>query len=59
LAGVAIPEEGLQLRRVGITKPIIALGGTYHEDLRLYAEYDIAAVVFQAERIRQLECPAR
>src|SRR5688572_19896983 len=39
--GVAFPEEGIHLREVGITKPILVAGGTLPEQLLLFAEYDL------------------
>ena len=39
--GVAILEEGIQLRRLGIRKPILVAGGTLPEQVSLFAEYDL------------------
>jgi alanine racemase len=39
--GVALPEEAIHLRELGITKPILVAGGTLPEQVRLYAEYDL------------------
>src|SRR5215207_899310 len=39
--GVAILEEGIQLRELGITKPILVAGGTLPEQLPAFIEDDL------------------
>ena len=39
--GVAVLEEGLHLRDLGIKKPILVAGGTLPEQVILFAEYDL------------------
>jgi alanine racemase len=39
--GVAIAEEGIQLRKMGIATPILVMGGTLLEQLPDYFEYDL------------------
>jgi alanine racemase len=39
--GVAIVEEGVHLREMGITKPILVAGGTLPEQVPYFAEYDL------------------
>jgi alanine racemase len=39
--GVALPEEGIHLRELGITKPILVAGGTLPEQVHFFAEYDL------------------
>ncbi len=39
--GVALAEEGAQLRRLGIKIPILVTGGTLIEQLPLYLEHDL------------------
>lgn len=39
--GVAILEEGIHLRKLGITKPILVAGGTLPEQIPFFAEYDL------------------
>lgn len=39
--GVAILEEGVHLRKLGITKPILVAGGTLLEQVPYFAEYDL------------------
>jgi len=39
--GVAILEEGIHLRKLGITKPILVAGGTLPNQVQYFAEYDL------------------
>jgi alanine racemase len=39
--GVAILEEGIHLRKMGITKPILVAGGTLPEQVPYFADYDL------------------
>ena len=39
--GVALVEEAIQLRQLGIKKPILVAGGTLIEQLPLFFEYDL------------------
>jgi len=39
--GVAILEEGIRLRDLGITKPILVAGGTLPEQIPFFAEYNL------------------
>ena len=39
--GVALLEEGIHLRELGITKPILVAGGTLPEQVPLFHEYDL------------------
>jgi len=39
--GVAIVEEGIHLRKMGIATPILVMGGTLSEQLPDYFEYDL------------------
>jgi alanine racemase len=39
--GVAILEEGIHLRELGITKPILVAGGTLPEQVPYFTEYDL------------------
>lgn len=47
--GVAMPEEGVELRKAGITKPVLVLGYTAPEMAELAIRYDITMAVFQSE----------
>src|SRR5688572_19730169 len=39
--GVALLEEGVHLRQLGITKPILVAGGTLPAQVHLFAEYEL------------------
>src|SRR6185436_8487967 len=39
--GVALVEEGIHLRELGIRKPILVAGATLPEQVPLFAEYDL------------------
>ena len=47
--GVSMPEEGVELRKAGLSKPIIILGYTAPEVAELAIRYDITMAVFQSE----------
>lgn len=52
--GVAILEEGIELRKAGITKPILILGFTSQPQYEAMLEYDIATAVFQKEMAEKM-----
>jgi alanine racemase len=47
--GVALPEEGLELRKNGITKPILCLGGFWSGQETLLLENKLTPVIYQIE----------
>lgn len=51
--GVAIIEEAIELRRAGITKPILILGATVPEQVPAAVEYGLTQTVF---RLPMAEC---
>ena len=56
--GVALPEEGVELRQAGITKLILCLGGFWNEQESLVLNYHLTPVVFQIEKARLLNAAA-
>ncbi|MFA9465863.1 MAG: alanine racemase [Velocimicrobium sp.] len=52
--GVAILEEGLELRRAGIQKPILILGYTPVEQQKDMIAYDIMSTVYQYETAEKI-----
>jgi alanine racemase len=58
LFGVAIVEEGVALRRAGITRPILVLGGTYPGQEGELFEYDLVPILFDPEAARRLDARA-
>ena len=49
--GVAIIEEAIQLRKNGIIKPILVLGGIYQEQLPLFFQHDIEIMASSIEKL--------
>jgi alanine racemase len=53
--GVAIPEEGVQLRRAGINTPILCLGGFWQkEQARECVNYQITPVLYRQDMLATL-----
>lgn len=50
--GVALAEEGLELREAGITKPILCLGSFWKRQEKLLLENDLTPVIYQIENAR-------
>ena len=48
--GVALPEEGFELREGGISKPILCLGGFWEGQEDLLLQNDLTPVIYQIER---------
>ena len=55
MLAVAIPEEGVELRRAGIDTPILVLGGIDADAADVTVCCDLTQVVFDEERIIALE----
>ncbi len=47
--GVAIPEEGVEIRHAGVKSPILCLGSFWPGQEKLLFEYDLTPVVFDIE----------
>lgn len=54
LFGVAMVEEGEQLREAGVTRPILVFGSCYAGQEELLARLDLTPVVFSLETARRL-----
>ena len=54
MLGVAITEEGLELRNGGIKKPILILTGIRREEIDAVIEYDLIPMIFDDEVVRAL-----
>jgi alanine racemase len=52
--GVALVEEGIALRRQGITHPILVFGGTWTRQIPLFLEHDLAITVPSLARLRDV-----
>ncbi len=58
--GVALIEEGIELRRAGITRPIFALSGFWRGQAAEVIEHDLTPAVFRMDSAEELnECARR
>src|SRR5438876_5387479 len=57
--GVALPEEGVELRGAGITKPILCLGGFWDGQEALCLQERLTPVVYRPDMIESLDRAAR
>lgn len=57
--GVAIIEEAVELRKAGITQPMLILGFTPQEQYDMVVEYDVAQTIFQYEMAEALSFEAK
>lgn len=57
--GVALVEEGIHLRDLGIRKPILVAGGTLAEQVPLFAQYDLTLTGSSCELLDVAEEVAR
>jgi alanine racemase len=57
--GVALPEEGMELRRAGLTKPILCLGGFWDGQAALCLRESLTPVVYRPDMIETLDRAAR
>jgi alanine racemase len=57
--GVALPEEGIELRQAGITKPILSLGGFWGEQASAFLDQQLVPVVYRLDMIEALDRAAR
>ena len=57
--GVAFLEEGIALRRAGITAPILVLGGLIGNQARHFIEHDLEITAASPLKVRQLDQAAR
>jgi len=59
MLAVAIPEEGVELRKAGIDAPILVLGGAEEEASEEIVRHDLTQTVFEEGRIRALAAAGR
>jgi len=57
--GVALPEEGIELRAAGITRPILCLGGFWEGQQNACLQQDLTPVVYRLDMIESLDRAAR
>ena len=56
--GVAVLEEGILLRKLGITAPIIVLGGIWGDQILSYLQNDLTLTASSVERLEQIDAVA-
>lgn len=56
--GVAFVEEGITLRRAGITLPILVLGGIFGPQVAQFIQHDLEITVSSLAKLRQVEAAA-
>ena len=56
--GVAVLEEGILLRELGITAPIIVLGGIWGDQVLRYLQHDLTLTASSVERLQQIDAVA-
>jgi alanine racemase len=57
--GVAVLEEGILLRKLGITAPILVLGGIWGDQISQYLRHDLTLTASSVERLEQIDAIAR
>lgn len=53
--GVALPEEGAELRKAGITKPILCMGGSWEAQENLCLQQELTPVVYRLDVAKALD----
>jgi alanine racemase len=53
--GVAVLEEGIFLRKLGINTPILVLGGIWGDQVPHYLEHNLTLTASSVERLEQIE----
>ncbi len=56
--GVAVLEEGILLRELGVTAPIIVLSGIWREQIHRYLQYNLTLTGSSVERLQQIDAVA-
>jgi alanine racemase len=57
--GVALVEEGVELRRAGITRPIFCLGGFWRGQAEVVVGHHLTAAIFRLDQAEELDAKAR
>jgi len=56
--GVAVLEEGIFLRELGITAPIVVLGGIWGNQIPTYLQHNLSLTASSVERLEQIDAVA-
>lgn len=59
MIGVAILEEGIQTRQMGIKKPILVAGGAFPDQITEYIEHDLRITISSFEVLRVADATAK
>lgn len=57
--GVAVLEEGIALRKAGITMPILVMGGVLVDQVPLYFRYDLMLTAPSVDKLETIDACAR
>lgn len=57
--GVAVLEEGILLRKLGITAPILVLGGIWGDQIIQYLQHNLTLTASSVERLEQINAVAQ
>src|ERR1700704_1687521 len=57
--GVALPEEGIELRNTGVTKPVLCLAGFWSGQASAVIENNLVPVVYRLDMIEAFDRAAR
>lgn len=57
--GVAVLEEGILLRELGVSVPILVLGGIWGDQLPGYLQHDLSLTASSVERLEQIDTVSR
>ena len=57
--GVAVLDEGIHLREIGITKPVLVAGGTLPEHVPYYLQHDLTLTISAPEVLQAAESAAQ
>ncbi|MEK7831561.1 MAG: alanine racemase [Acidobacteriota bacterium] len=57
--GVALVEEGVELRQAGITQPVFCLGGFWRTQGELVLEHDLTPALFRMDLAEELNAQAK
>lgn len=59
MIGVALIEEGLELRNAGVKTPILVMGGSYEGGYELMVAHALTPTLFRHEHLQRLEAAAQ
>ena len=57
--GVALVEEGIELRQAEISSPILCLGGFWKDQTPLLIEHDLTPIIYRLDLLERLDLSAR